>query len=128
MQVNVVHLPRGIAFKFDHKPREAIRSALKANKFRWSPSSGTWWRDRAGEWADLLQWIRDNLESDSSANRQPVGACWECKDPNGYFRIRAAASPVYCDSCHARHVEEEREEQQRRLAADDFDLANNRCM
>jgi hypothetical protein len=31
-----------------------------------------------------------------------VGACWECKAPEGKFRCYGAATPVYCDACEAR--------------------------
>jgi hypothetical protein len=37
-----------------------------------------------------------------SEPRKPVAPCWECKDPNGFFRPYGAATPVYCDSCHAK--------------------------
>lgn len=103
MQVTHEFLGAGIAFRFDHKPAEPIRQALKASGFRWSPSAGHWWRSRSGHWADLLAWIRDNL--DGPAKRKPVGNCWNCSSPDGYFRNHGAASPVLCDRCeHAQAV------------------------
>lgn len=33
---------------------------------------------------------------------KPVGPCWECKDPRGFFRNLGAATPVRCDACHAK--------------------------
>lgn len=29
--------------------------------------------------------------------------CWDCGDPDGKFRNFGAATPVYCDACHAIH-------------------------
>ena len=33
--------------------------------------------------------------------KEPVGPCWKCGDPNGYFRAHGAATPVHCDKCEA---------------------------
>ncbi len=117
MQVSHEHVGAGIAFRFDHKPAELIRSALKQNGFRWSPSSGYWWRARAGQWADLLAWVRDNLTGKPS--RYPAGACWKCGDANGYFRNRGAAAPVWCDKCAA----EVEAAEAARSGPDRFDMA-----
>lgn len=85
----------GIAFIFSGKPNERIRSALKANGFRWSPSAGLWYRMRSGEWADLACCIRKMIEGDPNADQV---------------------------------MREQQEADRRRIAADDFDLANNRSL
>lgn len=110
----------GIAFKFGDKPDERIRTALKANGFQWHRQSGFWFRRRAGEWADLYCGIEKML----SPNR-PDGECWKCGLP-GKFRGYGAATPVFCDACEK--ANREAEAQRMRIAADDFDLANNRSM
>lgn len=84
--------------KFDARPPAEVLSALKANGFRWNPTQKTWWRRQVGEYADLLGWIDRKV----NPNR-PDGACWDCKDPNGFFRSYGAATPVLCDSCHVNH-------------------------
>lgn len=32
--------------------------------------------------------------------RRPVAPCWICHAPEGYFRARGAATPVWCDACN----------------------------
>lgn len=88
-------------FYFDAKPSANIRGALKANGFRWSPSGGYWWRRQVKGAADLLDAIRAMLDREAGI-RRPVGACWECKSPDGFFRSWAAATPVLCDACQAK--------------------------
>ena len=81
---------------FTAKPDERIRSMLKANGFRWSPAGGFWWRRRVEGFADFLRAL------DRAINpRRPDGASWRCKAPEGFFRPQGAATPVYCDACHA---------------------------
>ena len=81
---------------FTAKPDERIRSMLKVSGFRWSPAGGFWWRRRVEGFADFLAAL------DRAINpRRPDGACWRCKAPEGFFRPQGAATPVYCDACHA---------------------------
>lgn len=35
------------------------------------------------------------------AERKPDAPCWICKAPEGFFRARGAATPVWCDACNA---------------------------
>ena len=69
---------------------------LKANAFRWSPQAGLWWRHRVDGAADFLTALDRKLNPG-----RPDGACWECKDPAGFFRPMGAAAPVLCNSCFA---------------------------
>ena len=82
---------------FPEKPSVEIRTLLKGAGFRWSPSAGCWWRRGVKGGADFCAAL------DRRLNPGPVGACWECKNPRGYFRNYGAATPVYCDECHAKH-------------------------
>ncbi len=110
----------GVRIKFSDKPDERIRSMLKANGFRWSPSAGEWWRVRIAGAADFLMALDRALNPG-----RPDGACWTCKAPEGYFRNYGAAAPVYCDACEAKH--RARSEDPRRYT-DRFDLDyEDRC-
>lgn len=40
------------------------------------------------------------LVQPSNEPRQPDAPCWECGSPEGYFRNRGAAAPVWCDKCN----------------------------
>jgi hypothetical protein len=83
---------------FPAKPSEAIRALLKGAGFRWSPSAGCWWRRGCKGAADF------NTALDRKLNPgRPDGACWKCQSPHGFFRPQGAATPVYCDTCHAEH-------------------------
>jgi hypothetical protein len=85
-----------VRIRFSEKPNACNRSLLKANGFRWSPASGQWWRPRVKGAADFL------MALDRAINpRRPDGACWICKAPEGFFRPQGAATPVWCDACHA---------------------------
>jgi hypothetical protein len=86
----------GVQIRFSDKPGERIRAMLKANGFRWSPAAGVWWRSRVAGAADFLAAL-DKVISP----QRPDGACWRCQAPEGYFRSQGAATPVYCDACHA---------------------------
>src|SRR5947207_7456509 len=86
-----------VSVMFTAKPEERLRSMLKANGFRWSPRGGFWWRRRVEGFADFLA----ALDWAINPNR-PDGACWDCKSPQGFFRPQGAATPVYCDQCHAK--------------------------
>ncbi len=86
----------GVRIRFSAKPDTRIRDLLKANGFRWSPAAGEWWRVRVAGAADFLAAL------DRAINpRRPDGPCWRCQAPEGYFRPQGAATPVYCDACHA---------------------------
>ena len=93
------YVARGRAFVFDGKPSERIRSAMKSAGFRWSPSAGLWWRSSSGDWANLFGWIVKELE------------------------MPGASMESFHDAQRER-IESDR----RRIAADDFDLANNRSL
>jgi hypothetical protein len=81
--------------KFPAKPDERVRSCLKAHGFQWSPSMGCWWKRGYIGLADVVKALDRLLMP-----RRPDGACWRCHSPNGYFRNRGAATPVWCDRCH----------------------------
>lgn len=89
-----------VELRFPGKPSEAIRTTLKRNGYRWSPSSQCWW-SRSTRYADFVAALDRQIRGVTEA-RQPVGACWSCKDPNGHFRNRGAASPVLCDACYSK--------------------------
>src|SRR5262245_58874982 len=89
-------LERGrVSVMFTDKPEERIRDMMKRNGFRWS-REGFWYRLRVEGFADFLAALRRALEPG-----KPDGACWVCKSPEGFFRPYGAATPVYCDECHA---------------------------
>lgn len=97
-QSRVAH--RYSEFKFDEKPSEAIRNILKGYGYRWSPGSGVWWAQRATGYANCCAAIDAYIRIQ---NGTPDGQCWDCKSPQGFFRSYGAATPVYCDTCHAKH-------------------------
>ena len=80
---------------FPTKPDERVRACLKAHGFQWSPSMGCWWKRGAKGAADVIAAL-DRL----TMPRKPDGACWRCQSPDGWFRNRGAATPVWCDRCH----------------------------
>jgi len=99
---------------FPSKPPEAIRALLKGAGFRWSPSAGCWWRRGCKGTADFITALDRKLNPG-----RPDGACWKCKSPQGFFRPQGAATPVYCDACHA---------EQAKPVFDRFDLEyEDRC-
>ena len=49
-------------FKFDGKPSEEVRSILKRNGFKWSPSRGTWVRAAAGNGNYAMKQVQKELE------------------------------------------------------------------
>jgi hypothetical protein len=95
------------ALRFSAKPDERIRSMLKANGFRWSPASASWWRGRVTGAAHFLAALAKAIDS-AEGIRRPVGACWVCQSPEGFFRNRGAAAPVWCDACATRIDAEEK--------------------
>jgi hypothetical protein len=97
MSIYRVSFDRDTRIRFTEKPSLEIRSLLKGAGFRWSPSEGFWWRRGVKGGADFCAAL------DRRLNPGPVGQCWECKSPRGYFRTQGAATPVLCDECHARH-------------------------
>ena len=121
MTYRIERLSCGIAFVFDGKPDEKVRTCLKSAGFRWSPGAGHWWRRQVVPYADLSLHIDKLLHPG-----RPDGTCWRCGSAEGRFRNHGAATPVYCDACHVEN--EQAEADARRLAAVDFDMANNRSM
>lgn len=95
------------ALTFNEKPCERVRTMLKSYGMRWAPSSGTWWRGKATGSADILAALRTVIDQ-TQGIRRPVGACWVCQSPEGFFRSRGAAAPVWCDDCAARIEAEEK--------------------
>lgn len=49
-------------FKFDGKPSDEVRSILKSNGFKWSPSRGTWVRSAAGSGSYAMERVKKALE------------------------------------------------------------------
>lgn len=85
---------------FSAKPPETIRNMLKYQGFRWSPRIGAWWRKRGSSW-DFLDTLTKEIDKANGVPKKPDGPCWVCGDPNGFFRARGAATPVWCDKCAA---------------------------
>ena len=81
---------------FPTVPDVRVRACLKAHGFKWSPSASCWWKRGAKGAADVVAAL-DKL----MMPRKPDGACWRCQSPEGWFRNRGAASPVWCDACRA---------------------------
>jgi hypothetical protein len=96
---------RYFAITFSEKPPEDVRAMLKANGFRWSPA-GMWWRSKAEGAADFLAALDRKI-----GPRRPDGNCWRCQSPEGYFRPRGAATPVWCDACAAAVAERDTDPQ-----------------
>jgi hypothetical protein len=94
------------SFTFNGKPSETVRASLKAQKYRWSPSAGHWWK-ATSVYADFSEALSRLCDREAGIRRAD-GACWDCKSANGYFRRYGAATPVYCDACQAKHQETER--------------------
>jgi len=88
-----------VELKFNGKPGDDIRRAMKANAYRWNSESGVWWRGSAVGAADFIASIRKLIDRENGI-RRPDGNCWKCQDSNGFFRRHGAAAPVYCDKCH----------------------------
>jgi len=86
-----------VTVTFDAKPADNIRAMLKAHGFRWAPGAGFWWRRRVEGAADFLAALDRRLNPG-----KPDGACWSCKNPDGFFRPHGAATPVYCNECWKR--------------------------
>ena len=102
----------GVTVRFPEKPPEHIRAMMKAHGFRWS--AGAWFRRRVNGAADFLAALEQAGEP-----KKPVGACWKCQDPAGFFRPCGAATPVYCDACW----QALRQPDQRYVQPDPVDLA-----
>lgn len=110
---------RYFSLKFSDKPSAAIRATLKGAGFRWSPSAGEWWRNGVAGGADFIEALRRQIDRESGIRRVD-GACWDCGNPDGYFRNYGAATPVRCDACESKRRAEYAAEQHR---ADTFDMA-----
>jgi hypothetical protein len=87
--------------QFNAKPPQPIREMLRAAGFRWS-RAGHWWRRGYQGAADFLAALDRRMNPG-----RPDGPCWECGAPEGFFRPQGAATPVYCDACHAKHQPQE---------------------
>ena len=107
------------SLRFPGKPTVAVRSALKANRYRWSRASGYWWKRGATGSADFVAHLRLMIDKEAGISPRPDAPCWKCKDPEGYFRNRGASTPVYCDTCNAADL---KAEEDRRNAPDAFDM------
>jgi hypothetical protein len=81
---------------FPAKPSAAVRAMLKGAGFRWSSAGGFWWRRGCKGAADFIAALDRKMNPG-----RPDGACWRCQSPQGFFRPHGAATPVYCDVCHA---------------------------
>lgn len=82
---------------FTDKPNQNIRAMLKFKGFRWSPRDKYWYRVCGTSW-DFLETLEREIDKINGV-RRPDGACWDCKDENGFFRAYGAATPVLCDAC-----------------------------
>lgn len=94
--------PYGCSVRFPERPDQRVRDCLKANGFRWDPRAGLWFRRRVQGIADLLAALDRMLNPG-----RPDGQCWTCGSPEGRFRARGAATPVWCDACNAKQIERE---------------------
>jgi hypothetical protein len=83
---------------FSEKPDATIRAVLKGAGFRWAPAGAFWWRRGVRGAADFILALEKRI-----GPRRPDGACWDCADPEGYFRPFGAATPVYCAECYQAH-------------------------
>jgi hypothetical protein len=99
---------------FNEKPDASIRALLKGAGFRWAPSGGFWWRRGVRGAADFIAALEKRI-----GPRRPDSACWDCSAPDGFFRPFGAATPVYCDECHAAHLAQEGAQTSRGRANDD---------
>ena len=94
--------PHGCTVRFSERPDQSIRDCLKRNGFRWEPREGIWYRRRVKGFADLVGALDRMLNPG-----RPDGNCWICGSPEGRFRPRGAAAPVWCDACNAKQREQE---------------------
>jgi hypothetical protein len=105
--------------RFPAKPAPQVLAILKGSGFRWS-RDGYWWRTKISGFAEVLQALRGEVHGPE------LYKCWTC-DQQGPMRRYAARTWVACDACYAKQQEAEAAHAAR-LAADDFDLANNRSL
>ena len=80
--------------RFNRKPGAAVRGCMKSAGMRWNPQGGYWYGKRLPE----PRPFEKAVDSENGV-RRPDGPCWICKNPNGFFRARGAATPVWCDEC-----------------------------
>ncbi len=111
----------GVYLTFDGKPSAEIRGILKANGYRWNPAAKQWWKRGIAGAGDFLTALDKRLapKREDGKPAQPDGACWDCQDPNGYFRPFAATTPVYCDECHKAHEQQRGAQTSKYRAYDD---------
>lgn len=96
MEITIEILRGQVALTFATKPDAQTRQTLKYNGFRWSPKTRCWWRRKIGNVHDLVAYL------ENKNNPPETWPCWNCKEP-GTMRQHGAATPVYCDDCHAEH-------------------------
>lgn len=94
-----------ITVKFPDKPSEAVRTSLRANKFRWS-GTGQYWYRLGGAYADFISALERMMDREAGTRTPPDGKCWKCDAP-GWMRRYGAATPVHCDKCHSEHMEKQ---------------------
>ena len=94
--MHVETAPWGVRIAFDKRPPDKVLALLKARGFRWNRATQSWLRRKVTGAADVVAGIRKLTEP-----RAPDGKCWDCGSPEGYFRSRGAATPVWCDRCAA---------------------------
>ena len=99
-----------VTLKFDGKPSANIRGILKRNHFSWSQGNGWWWTRQVIGSADFIGNLSIAIDREEGV-RRPVGKCWECKADEGFFRPHGAATPVYCDECHRKHLQADEDRQ-----------------
>ena len=90
---------RHVELRFDGKPSAAVRSTLKGNGFRWSPSSGAWWRGHVGNAADVICAVQGQIDREAGIRPAPIGKCRSCGSDNGYVHSYGAQTHVECDTC-----------------------------
>lgn len=57
---------RGLSVRFDWKPGEQIRTAMKAQGFRWDGRAGAWFRPHVGQYADLFAWMDRKMREEKA--------------------------------------------------------------
>ncbi len=96
MNITIDQCHGQVALTFDAKPDADTRQTLKNNGFRWNPGARCWYRRKVGNVYDLVAYL------EKKNNPPETWPCWKCKAP-GTMRQYGAATPVYCDTCHAEH-------------------------
>lgn len=90
----------GLEIIFPTKPAAEILDYLKRYGMRWNGRS--WWRRKASGAADVVHGLRLLIDPPPPHRAQ----CWGCGSPDGTFRNCGPATPVWCDACYAKYLEE----------------------